>query len=253
MAEPKWNPGMFVWRELLSDDLERARTFYADLFGWKWKGENMGPGGMYWLATSGDRQVGGAFQKPPGMPGPNTWSSYALVDDVDAAARRGQEAGGKVAKEPADIPNVGRFAVLFDPWGAMFQLFKSSVQEPPPPAEMPPAGSFCWETLVTPDVSKAVAYYQKVIGFGTAKTPNGEGVMFTAGEIPVADLQPARPGMPTYWATYVRVEQAEASRDKAARLGGRVIVPRIDVPKVGIVSVIADPTGASLGLFEPGR
>jgi predicted enzyme related to lactoylglutathione lyase len=147
---------------------------------------------------------------------------------------------------------VGRFAVLADPFGAPFLPFRPTSDESTPPPMPPPAGTFCWETLVTPDPAKAIAFYGKVLGFGTGKTPSGEGSLFTAGDFMVADVSPARPGAPSYWATYVAVDGAEASRDRAARLGGKVLVPRIDVPKVGIVSVISDPTGAALGLFQPG-
>jgi hypothetical protein len=49
----------------------------------------------------------------------------------------------------------------------------------------------------------------------------------------------------------VAVGSAEAARDQAVKLGGRVLVPRVDVPKVGTVAVIADPGGAALGLFQP--
>lgn len=252
MADPRWTPGMFVWRELMTDDVERARTFYGELFGWTWKGEQMGGGHVYWMASAGGRQVGGMMAKPPGPPMPNAWSSYVLVPDVDAAARRCSEAGGRVLKEPSDIPEVGRFAVLADPFGAVFFPFRPTSDESTPPPMPPPTGTFCWETLVTPDPARAIAFYGKVVGFGTGKTPSGEGSVFTAGDVMVADVQPARPGSPSYWATYVAVDGAEASRDRAARLGGRVLVPRIDVPKVGIVSVIADPSGAALGLFQPG-
>ncbi|BDG02949.1 VOC family protein [Anaeromyxobacter oryzae] len=251
MAEPRWSPGMFVWRELMTDDVEGARRFYGDLLGWSWKGEDMGPAGTYWLASRGERQVCGMMQKPAGVPMPSAWSSYVLVDDVDAAAERCKAAGGRVLRPPADIPNVGRFAVIADPWGAVLEPFRASGGESAPPA--PAVGTFCWETLVTPDPAAAATFYGKVIGFGTGRTPNGEGTVFTAGEAMVADLQPARPGGPSYWATYVAVESAEGSRDRAAKLGGKVIVPRIDVPKVGTVAIIADPAGAALGLFQPGE
>ena len=56
---------------------------------------------------------------------------------------------------------------------------------------------------------------------------------------------------PAYWATYVAVEDAVRSRDQAAALGGAVLVPRVDVPMVGTVAVVADPDGAALGLFQP--
>lgn len=252
MADPKWTPGTFVWRELMTDDVERARRFYGELFGWTWKGEQMGGGDVYWLASAGDRQVAGMMAKPPGPPMPTAWSSYALVLDVDAAARRATEAGGRVLKEPTDIPDVGRFAVIADPWGAVFVAYRPTGEESPPPMP-PPAGTFCWETLVTADPEGATAFYGKVLGLGTGRTPSGEGTVFTSGELMVADVQPARPGAPSHWATYVAVEGAEASRDRAVRLGGRALVPRIDVPKVGTVSVIADPSGAALGLFQPER
>jgi predicted enzyme related to lactoylglutathione lyase len=249
MAEPRWSAGMFVWRELMTDDVEGARRFYGELFGWTWKSESMGPEGTYWLASLGEKQVGGMMAKPRGVPMPSAWSSYVLVDDVDAATRRCTAAGGQVLKEPMDIPNVGRFAVLSDPWRAVFLPFRASGEESEGPAR-PGVGAFCWETLVTPDPAAAARFYGTVIGFGTGKTPSGEGTVFTAGEFPVADLQPARSGGPSYWATYVAVESAEASRDRAASLGGKVVVPRIDVPKVGIVAIIADPSGATLGLFQ---
>jgi uncharacterized protein len=252
MAESKWSNGMFVWRELMTDDVEGARRFYGDLLGWSWKGEDMGPAGTYWLASSAGQQVGGMMQKPPGVPMPSAWSSYVLVDDVDAATQRCTAAGGRVLRAPDDIPKVGRFAVLADPWGAVLLPFRAAGGEshPPPPMAV---GSFCWETLVTPEPEKAAAFYGRVVGFGTAPSPTGEGKVFTAGQAPVADLQPGAPGGPSYWATYVAVENAESSRDRAAKLGGKVVVPRIDVPKVGIVAIVADLSGAALGLFQPGE
>lgn len=96
-----------------------------------------------------------------------------------------------------DIPNVGCFAAVVDPWGAVLLPFRSSADEAPPPEGVPPVGTFCWETLATPEVKAAVAFYRKVIGFGTGTTPNGEGTVFTSGDAQVADLQPARPGSPS--------------------------------------------------------
>jgi predicted enzyme related to lactoylglutathione lyase len=252
MAEPFWKPGMFVWRELVTDDVEGARTFLGALLGWNWKGIDMGPDGTYWVASRGETQVCGVMRKPPAPPMPSAWTSYVLVDGVDAAASRAAGGGGKVLYPPTDIPNVGRFSVLADPWGAVLDAFVPSGAGGAPPSGPPVPGTFCWETLVTPDVPGAIAWYGKVVGFGTAPAPNGQGTVFTAGGAPVADLQPARPGGPAYWATYVAVEDALASRDRAAALGGKVVVPRIDIPQVGTVAVVTDPSGAPLGLFQPG-
>jgi predicted enzyme related to lactoylglutathione lyase len=251
MTDPNWHAGAFVWRELTTDDVDAARRFYSGLLGWTWKGEETDGIGTYWLGSRGDRQICGAVQKPPGWTVPTAWTSYVLVEDVDGAAAVAAASGGKVLHGPDDIPRVGRFAVTADPWGAVLLPFRPTSDEGSPPAGMPPPGTFCWETLVTPDVPGAVAFYGKVIGMGTGRTPDGKGTVFTSGGVPVADVQPAAPGGPSYWATYVAVESAEATRDLAVKLGGRVLVPRVEVPKVGTVAVIADPGGAALGLFEP--
>jgi predicted enzyme related to lactoylglutathione lyase len=251
MAVTRFGPGMFVWRELWTSDVEGARRFYGDLLGWTWKGEDMGPAGVYWLGAVGATQVCGAMAMPPGTPGSPAWTSYVLVDDVDAAAGLAASMGGRVLGSPADIPGVGRFAVVADPWGAVLLPFRPSGGEGAPPQGPPAVGHFCWETLVTPDALGAIAFYGKVLGMGTGRTPNGQGMVFTSGDTPVADLQPGQPGAPSRWATYVAVEDAVASRDRAVALGGRVIVPRVDVPMVGTVAVVADPGGAALGLFQP--
>jgi len=50
---------------------------------------------------------------------PPSWDIYITVDDVDSTAVKVQSSGGKVLRPPTDIPEVGRFAVLQDPQGAV--------------------------------------------------------------------------------------------------------------------------------------
>lgn len=54
---------------------------------------------------------------------------YIAVDDVDAAAKKAAEIGGKIHKEPTDIPNVGRMAIIADPGGAIFSVFTPNMQK----------------------------------------------------------------------------------------------------------------------------
>ena len=55
---------------------------------------------------------------------PSNWSVVFEVDDTDAAVAKVQELGGRVLMEPMEIPEVGRFAVVADTWGAVFQVIK---------------------------------------------------------------------------------------------------------------------------------
>jgi uncharacterized protein len=58
---------------------------------------------------------------------PPFWVTYFMVDDVDASATKAQSLGAALHHGPMDIPNVGRFAVLGDPQGASFAIFKPSM------------------------------------------------------------------------------------------------------------------------------
>jgi predicted enzyme related to lactoylglutathione lyase len=121
--------GAFSWNELMTSDPEQAVAFYTALFGWSVQKMTM-PGFDYHVVKAGDTSVGGIMALPPeaaagGVP-PN-WGSYVTVTDVDAIARRAAELGGKLVHGPADIPNVGRFAVIVDPQGAAINVITYSM------------------------------------------------------------------------------------------------------------------------------
>jgi predicted enzyme related to lactoylglutathione lyase len=64
---------------------------------------------------------------PPNMKGaPSSWLAYFSVTDCDASTKKVGQLGGKVIAPPMDIPNVGRFAIVQDPQGAVFALFKTT-------------------------------------------------------------------------------------------------------------------------------
>jgi hypothetical protein len=250
MSEQKFTPGRVVWRELMTKDLKRAQAFHSELFGWKFETFNMGPGMNYDMVKLGDKSFGGLWQIEPGNPSPSTWMSYVSVADVDAVAKLAVDNGGKVVHGPGDIPTVGRFVVVADFAGAMICAFKS-LQGDPTPA-MPKQGEFCWETLSTTDLDRAEAFYGKVFGWKVMKNMEGISVFSVDGtpQGMVADLQKAQ-SFPPNWMTYVVVDKIEPATERASKLGGKVLVPLIEIPKVGRIGLISDPTGAPLGLYQP--
>jgi predicted enzyme related to lactoylglutathione lyase len=116
--------GAFSWSELMTSDPQAALAFYGPLFGWKVDVMPMGEG-EYHVVKAGDVAVGGVMRLPAeaaagGMP--PTWGCYVTVDDVDATCRQATALGGQVVMGPQDIPNVGRFAVIQDPQGAVVNV-----------------------------------------------------------------------------------------------------------------------------------
>ncbi|MCA9752150.1 MAG: VOC family protein, partial [Gemmatimonadetes bacterium] len=118
---PMGVPGTPCWFELVSRDKVEATAFYSALFGWEL--ETWDAGMDYTLFKSGEMSVGGAMQCLPQMGDvPSHWMTYVAVENTDEAAQRAAELGGQIVHPPTDIPNVGRFAVIADPDGAIFSL-----------------------------------------------------------------------------------------------------------------------------------
>jgi hypothetical protein len=116
-------PGTYCWSELMTDDLAGAKAFYKAVFGWDAETQGPeGPGG-YTEWKVGGKSIGGMMAKPDVMPAgtPSFWGVYFAVADTDASVSRAQELGASVMMPATDI-EPGRFAVLSDPGGAMFNI-----------------------------------------------------------------------------------------------------------------------------------
>ena len=124
-------PGALGWNELATNDAAQAKAFYGGLFGWQGDTQNMGI--EYTVFSGPTGMTGGMYTLTPEMAGmPPSWMPYFGVEDADAAAEKASSLGAMVLKGPDDIPNVGRFALIRDPQGAMFYIIRF---------EMPAAGS----------------------------------------------------------------------------------------------------------------
>jgi predicted enzyme related to lactoylglutathione lyase len=119
--------GTFVWDELTTTDVDGAKSFYGDVFGWTFHDEDMG-GMTYSVVQNAGSDIGGLMARPEGFDIPTHWKVYIASDDADATVAKATELGATVKVEPTDVPDVGRFAVLQDPVGAVFGILASSGQ-----------------------------------------------------------------------------------------------------------------------------
>ena len=118
--------GAPCWFETLTNDVDRATTFYSALFGWTPEVMPM-PGYDYTTFKLGDAYVAGILQIRPEM-GPIRphWGTYFTVKDVDEAAREAVELGASLCVPVRDIPGVGRFCGITSPQGVTFYAIKYS-------------------------------------------------------------------------------------------------------------------------------
>lgn len=109
--------GAICWTELMTTDIEAAKSFYGGLVGWT----SEPFGGHYVVFKLGDKTVAGGMNITPDMgPVPPNWMPYVQVADCDSAAAKAGTLGARTLVSPQSIPDVGRFAVLQDPDGAVF-------------------------------------------------------------------------------------------------------------------------------------
>ncbi len=119
--------GTFVWNELAATDVDKAKAFYAETFGWEYE-EFQLPNGIYWVARSNGELVGGIgdINTVAGY-GTNTstWFSFIEVDNVDARLEKALSLGAEIIQPAENVPNVGRVAILRDPARATIGLMTS--------------------------------------------------------------------------------------------------------------------------------
>jgi uncharacterized protein len=242
----------FVWYELMTADVAAAKAFYGKVVGWTTQDVPM-PDMTYTLLSVKDTQVGGMMALPQKGLKP-AWVGYIGVDDVDGAAAKLQELGGKIHMPPSDIPNVGRFAVVADGQGAMFNLFKQANPGQPVVSDAP--GHTGWRELHTTDWPKAFALYSAMFGWAKGDCvdmgPLGKYQLFTINGQPAGGMfnSPAA-GAGSFWLYYFHVDDIDAATKRVADAGGNILQGAQQVPGGSWIIQAADPQGASFALVGP--
>lgn len=251
-------PGTFAWVELATTDQNAAKLFYSSLFGWTPMDFPMGPDGVYTMFGLEGRNSGacytlGADLKAQGVP-PH-WLLYVEATDVDATLAKVVPAGGKVVAGPFDVMTFGRMGVLQDPTGGTIAVWQSKSHHGTGINGV--HGTLCWADLITRDAAAATAFYDAVFGWKVEAGQDGSGYLhiksgeeYIGGIPPVAHI-PAE--VPPHWQVYFLVNNCDDATAKAESAGANVYVPPMSMAGVGRWSIVADPQGASLALFEPAQ
>lgn len=248
----------FIWYELMTSDHTAAFTFYKQVFGWS---VSKAPQASheYLIASAGPHAVGGMMTIPKEAGGmPPCWSMYLGVADVEETCAEVTAAGGSVLRAPADIPGVGRFAVLADPDGAMFVIMKPNSSEPMPVVPENTPGVVGWRELQAGDGDRALAWYIEQFGWtqagGVDMGPMGTYHMFAAGGAPIGGIMTKVPEAPmAFWSFYFNVETLDAAVARVRAGGGKVIIEAHEVPGPMWIAYVTDPQGAVFGMVAPTR
>ena len=244
-------PGKFVWADLVTDNLPAAQKFYAQLFGWQFYML-----GDYSIVINEDRPLAGMFQRPrpKDRPAQPRWFGYISIRNVAAAQKSVTKLGGRVLAAPQKFPKRGEQAVFADPEGAVFGVVKSSSGDPEDFLAEP--GDWVWVQLLSRDAQKASEFYRAVAGYEVAANTStnrlSDHVLVSEGyaRATVRSIPSANTNVQPTWLPFVRVKNVGESVARTKELGGEVRVEPNPEVFGGKVAVIADPTGAAVGLLE---
>ena len=258
----------FFWYELMTSDHEAAQQFYAEVVGWKLTPFAADGHPYTVIEIEGGRGVGGIMPIPPEAAQNGLkpcWVGYVHVADIDAAVATLKAAGGNVHHGPDPIPTVGRFAVVADPQGTMFNLLQPESSEEFPALAMGTPGGVDWHELHGTDWEGSLQFYASQFGwsgtgqmdmgplgayqfFAMEPAPEGADCGTTRGAM-YNDKDATRP----YWLFYFHVDAIDAAAARVTDHGGTIVQGPHEVPGGQWIVNAQDPQGALFALVAPNR
>jgi predicted enzyme related to lactoylglutathione lyase len=251
--------GRFVWYELITTDVERARSFYANVLGWGTQEVAM-PGMAYTLFTVGEASVSGLMNLPEDakkMGAKPRWIGYVGVDDVDATTDLIKQLGGAIHLPPTDFYNFSRFAVVADPQTATFGLISWLRPGHSLQAELDMPGRVGWHELLAADREKALAFYSALFGWQRAEAnvgPKGTYQLFSSGQQRIGGMvtKPSTVSVSS-WVYYFNVGDIDAAAKRVKAGAGQILEGPIEVPDGSWIFQCLDPQGAMFALVGKRR
>jgi len=248
-------PGKFVWADLFTNDVDAARLFYGELFGWEWRWISNDPEHSYGVFYyDGVAVAGVAHRTPPeGAPQYGRWVNYVSVVDVARAVGEVEARGGRVLLPSRTLAERGTFAILADPEGALFGMLYSSSGDPPD--YQAGIGEWMWAQLFSGESTVAAKFYGDLFEYRTSEPERAQQVvdymLFAQGfaRAGIGQLPANSSSRPT-WLGYIRVADVAQTIAKAISLGGAVLLAPDPNTLDGNLAIVADPHGAIFGVVR---
>jgi predicted enzyme related to lactoylglutathione lyase len=254
MAQSSYH-GRFVWHELFCNDAGAATAFYSRVMGWQ--AQPFSPGSPYLLfSDKGGRALAGAMALSDEARALGTtphWRGYIGASDVDAIVAQASRLGARILEPARDMPAVGRAAMLADPQGARFGVFRPLND---PGAGGPGESGFAWCELAARSRETALAFYQQLFGWELrAPMDMGGGFHYQSFGLGGQDIGgaytiPADRPMPPSWCPYASCASADEIAGRVIAAGGQLCHGPIDVPGGGRIVQFFDPQHAMFAVHS---
>ncbi len=248
--------GSPCWADLWTSDVEVARKFYSDLFGWEAQEPSPEFGG-YFMFTRDGVPVAGGMGGMGDMPADNTWKVYLATDDMAKTLEAAEAEGAQNVSPSMPVADLGTQAVLVDPTGARLGAWQPDAF--PGFTVLGEHGAPSWFELHTRNHQSAVTFYRSVFHWDTTTVGDSDEFRYTTmrdptGQGELAGIMDSSAFLPegeqASWKIYWHVDDVDATVKSAVSLGGSIIVEAVDTP-YGRLAGVVDPAGAQIALRTP--
>jgi predicted enzyme related to lactoylglutathione lyase len=189
---------------------------------------------------------------------PSVWNSYIAVDDPGAVMAKAEAAGGQVVMPPMDVFTSGSMAVLADPAGAMFSVWRAGDHIGAEIANE--ANTWSWNELLSRDIDASKAFYAEVFGWeydeqdmgpqtGIYSVIRGGESGGLGGLMAMPEQVPEM--VPSHWSVYFTVDDLAAAQERVTANGGMTVMEPMEMPGIGTMATMHDPTGGTFTLMQP--
>jgi predicted enzyme related to lactoylglutathione lyase len=242
----EFHPGKFIWRDLMTDDIPSVKKFYSELFGWTYMDVANGDND-YTVILSEGKPIAGMFKlrDVKAEHKYSQWISYISVADMNQAINYTKNSGGKIYREPFELPNRGTVAYVFDSQNAVLAFVKSSSGDPEDGE--PVYNDWLWTELWTNNIENSNDFYTELFGYNVKKfLTAGENLYYVfqnenkprAGMLKIS-FENVKP----HWMPYIAVKNPSEIVKKVEQLGGTIYLGMDEIASKD-AAIIADPSGA---------
>lgn len=246
--------GAPAWIELFTRDADAAAAFYRALFGWEVLPGDPDFGGYSIIQLDG-RAVGGLMPNDGSFEGPDVWTVYLTTPDIHDTVGKVAAAGGSVELEPMQVGDQCWSAMITDSAGASVGAFQPITN--PGFTVAAATNAPAWFETYSRDFPASVSFYRDVFAWDVHPMSDSGDVRYStlgAGDDALAGIMDGTrilpEGVPSHWAFYVQVDDADRAVERAVAAGG-TMRQGIDETPFGRLAALADPNGVEFRIQQP--
>lgn len=232
----------FVWTDLSTFDVRRAREFYSDIFGWKYKSLDS----IYYTAQTEATEASGLYLMPDKFQKfnlPSFWMSYIKVIDLDATINIAKQIGGKV--EMVDKENaIGKIALIRDPLGSGFTVYEGEYLNA---RSTGLESSYSKSELIVSDLAQVKPFYENLFSWTIQEISKTHCRIYNSPSSLVAEMievPNSIKGKDEYWGVYFYTSALLQTKQKVISNGGSIIYEEAHA------ILCKDPFGAAFNITD---